>query len=172
MPSTPIAIKYTPRLPGFTYAVAGGPTIWARRTFETVGLDPPETFRNRDPVQLTISQMNRCGRALGNDKHKRLNSISRVEREHYAVADEIADFVSNDGASLLAAHGRVVIYVDLTMRRSFLVFSCEQTLPAWRGIFNLRARRAQLSEHEPLGSLRCIAAWSGGCCVRPALGRP
>src|ERR1700730_9089692 len=41
MPSTPTAIKYAPRLPGFTYAVAGGLTIWARPTFDTVGLNPP-----------------------------------------------------------------------------------------------------------------------------------
>lgn len=53
MPSTPTAIKYAPRLPGFTYAVAGDLTIWARPTFETVGLNPPRRdLLNRDRVQF------------------------------------------------------------------------------------------------------------------------
>jgi hypothetical protein len=40
MPSTPIGIKFAPPPPGFTHAVAGALTIWARPVFETVGLNP------------------------------------------------------------------------------------------------------------------------------------
>ena len=40
MPSTPTGIKFAPRPPRFTYAVAGALTIWARPTSETVGLNP------------------------------------------------------------------------------------------------------------------------------------
>jgi antitoxin (DNA-binding transcriptional repressor) of toxin-antitoxin stability system len=40
MPSTPTGIKFAPRPPRFTCAVAGALTIWARPTSETAGLNP------------------------------------------------------------------------------------------------------------------------------------
>src|ERR1700733_1537693 len=46
MPSTPTAIKYAPRPPRFTCAVAGDLTIWALPAFETA--DPPGRASRRD----------------------------------------------------------------------------------------------------------------------------